>query len=96
MMILKSIALFILSGLCEIGGGYLIWLWLKEAKPLWFGILGAFIVVLYGIKPLFKPQALEEPMPLTEEFLLYFRYYGPGSSIILPRISLILSEQLLH
>ncbi len=30
MIVLKSLAVFILAGLCEIGGGYLIWLWLKE------------------------------------------------------------------
>lgn len=33
MDVLKSIGIFILAGLCEIGGGYLIWLWLKEEKP---------------------------------------------------------------
>lgn len=31
--ILKSLGYFILAGLCEIGGGYLIWLWLKEGNP---------------------------------------------------------------
>lgn len=49
MEIVKSILFFILAGLCEIGGGYLVWLWLKENKPVWFGILGAFILVLYGV-----------------------------------------------
>lgn len=29
---LKSIFLFVMAGLCEIGGGYLIWLWLREGK----------------------------------------------------------------
>jgi small multidrug resistance family-3 protein len=49
MIILKSIALFILAGLCEIGGGYLIWLWLREDKPYYYGILGGIILALYGI-----------------------------------------------
>lgn len=47
--ILKSIFLFVVAGLCEIGGGYLIWQWLKEDKPLWCGIVGGFVLVLYGI-----------------------------------------------
>jgi small multidrug resistance family-3 protein len=47
--ILRSLGIFILAGLCEIGGGYLIWLWLKDAKPLWFGVTGGFILVLYGV-----------------------------------------------
>lgn len=49
MEIIKSTSIFILAGLCEIGGGYLVWLWLKEEKPLWFGILGGFILALYGV-----------------------------------------------
>lgn len=47
--VLKSIAIFLLAGLCEIGGGYLVWLWLKDGKPVWYGIAGAVILALYGI-----------------------------------------------
>jgi len=49
MFFFKSIALFILAAFCEIGGGYLIWLWLKENKPFYYGILGTVILALYGI-----------------------------------------------
>ena len=50
MKIVKSLLLFILAGLCEIGGGYLIWLWLKADRNLYgYGILGGCILVLYGI-----------------------------------------------
>ena len=49
MAILRSFLLFIIAGLCEIGGGYLIWLWLKEDKPFWYGIAGGLILVLYGV-----------------------------------------------
>ena len=49
MNILRSIAIFILAGLFEIGGGYLVWLWLKEDKPLWYGIVGGMILALYGL-----------------------------------------------
>ena len=31
LLIVKSFY-FLLAGLCEIGGGYLIWLWLRERK----------------------------------------------------------------
>jgi small multidrug resistance family-3 protein len=47
----KAIVLFLLAGLAEIGGGYLVWLWIRESKPFWYGILGAIILVLYGILP---------------------------------------------
>lgn len=49
MDIVKSISVFILAGLCEIGGGYLIWQWLREDKPFWQGILGSVILIFYGI-----------------------------------------------
>ncbi len=57
MSILRSIPLFLLAGLCEIGGGYLIWLWLKEGKPFWYGILGGIILALYGVVATFQTQS---------------------------------------
>ncbi len=49
MSIIKSLGIFILAGLCEIGGGYLVWLWLKEDKPVWYGAAGGLILALYGV-----------------------------------------------
>jgi len=49
MAVLKSISIFILAGFCEIGGGYLVWLCLKEDKPIWVGALGCLILALYGV-----------------------------------------------
>lgn len=54
-MIAKSISYFFLAGLCEIGGGYLVWLWLREGKPISYGVLGAVILVLYGVIPTLQP-----------------------------------------
>jgi small multidrug resistance family-3 protein len=53
--ILKSIFLFFLAGLAEIGGGYLVWLWLREDKSIWLAVVGGIILVLYGIIPTFQP-----------------------------------------
>ncbi len=55
MVILKSALLFIIAGLCEIGGGYLVWLWLRESKALFIGVLGGLILFLYGVVPTFQP-----------------------------------------
>ncbi|WP_052057874.1 YnfA family protein [Helicobacter jaachi] len=46
---LRSICIFILAGLCEIGGGYLVWLWLKEGKNLYMGLGGLILLGLYGV-----------------------------------------------
>ncbi len=54
LFMLNAIFLFILAGLAEIGGGYMVWLWIREAKPLWFGLLGGVILILYGIIPTFQ------------------------------------------
>ncbi|GIO51781.1 YnfA family protein [Paenibacillus cellulositrophicus] len=48
---MKSLLLFIAAGLAEIGGGYLVWLWIKDAKPWWFGAAGSLLLILYGIIP---------------------------------------------
>jgi small multidrug resistance family-3 protein len=54
MEIAKSLFYFLLAGLCEIGGGYLVWQWLREGKSLWFALVGAVVLVTYGIIPTFQ------------------------------------------
>nr|WP_237728881.1 YnfA family protein [Bacillus halotolerans] len=51
---LMTILLFLAAGLAEIGGGYLIWLWLREAKPVGYEAAGALILIVYGILPTFQ------------------------------------------
>ncbi len=46
---LYPIFIFILAGLCEIGGGYLIWLWLREGQSSLVGLIGGAILMLYGV-----------------------------------------------
>ena len=42
----KSLAFFIIAGFFEIGGGYMVWLWLREGKGFEFAILGAIMLIL--------------------------------------------------
>lgn len=51
---MMTIILFLLAGLAEIGGGYLIWLWLREGRSGLFGLLGGIILALYGIIATFQ------------------------------------------
>lgn len=55
MPIITSIGIFMLAGLCEIGGGYLVWLYLREGRPWWFGLVGAIILVGYGVVATWQP-----------------------------------------
>lgn len=52
--ILYAIFLFILAGLAEIGGGYMIWLWLREGKAYYWGIGGGIALALYGVIATFQ------------------------------------------
>lgn len=51
----RSVVLFIVAGLCEIGGGWLVWQWLREGKGSVWGLYGAVVLILYGIIPTFQP-----------------------------------------
>jgi len=53
--IIQSSGFFVLAGLLEIGGGYLMWLWLREKWAWWVGALGALVIIGYGIVPTFQP-----------------------------------------
>ncbi|WP_153723052.1 YnfA family protein [Sporosarcina cascadiensis] len=44
-----AIIIFLLAGLAEIGGGYLIWQWLREGKSVVWGLFGGIALVLYGV-----------------------------------------------
>lgn len=51
----KSLLFFVLAGLCEIGGAYLVWLWLREGKSIWFVLAGAAALILYVIVQTLQP-----------------------------------------
>lgn len=47
---------FFIAGLCEIGGGYLVWLWLRDGMSWMLGAVGGFVLFLYGVVPTFQPS----------------------------------------
>lgn len=51
---LKIVVIFLLAGLAEIGGGYLIWQWLREGKSAVFGLVGGIALILYGVVVTFQ------------------------------------------
>ncbi|MEM9137944.1 MAG: YnfA family protein [Cyanobacteria bacterium P01_F01_bin.42] len=48
---IRAICLFTLAGLCEIGGGYLVWLAIREGRSAWLAVFGIVILGLYGVVP---------------------------------------------
>lgn len=57
MTTLLSVGAFMLAGVAEIGGGYLVWLCLREGRPWWIGVLGGVVLVVYGIIPTIQPAS---------------------------------------
>ncbi len=53
---ISSLGLFLLAALGEIGGGYLIWLWIRQKKKIILGVVGGVVLFTYGIIPTFQPS----------------------------------------
>ena len=53
--VLTSITLFFVAAVAEIGGGYMVWKWLRERKGMLFGIIGGIVLFIYGVIPTFQP-----------------------------------------
>jgi small multidrug resistance family-3 protein len=51
-----TLLFFFIASLCEIGGGYLVWLWLRDGMSWILGALGGFVLFLYGVVPTFQPS----------------------------------------
>lgn len=54
--IFRSVGFFLIVGLCEIAGGYLVWLWVRDHRTAWFGALGGLLLFLYGVLPTLQPE----------------------------------------
>jgi small multidrug resistance family-3 protein len=53
--LLRSVTFFLLAGVLEIGGGYLVWLWLREHRSGWMGLLGGLALACYGVVATLQP-----------------------------------------
>lgn len=77
--ILKSVVLFLLAGLCEIGGGYLVWQWLRNGRGLAIGALGGLVLFLYGVIPTLQPQHFSRVYAAYGGVSSPSRWLGAGS-----------------
>lgn len=55
--IARSIALFVAAGFAEVGGGYLVWRSVREGRGVLVGLLGAVLLVLYGVIPTYQASS---------------------------------------
>jgi small multidrug resistance family-3 protein len=54
--IISTFGLFLAAAVAEIGGGYLVWQWLRERKKISIGLIGGIILFIYGIIPTLQPS----------------------------------------
>lgn len=57
MAVLRSLFLFTLAGLAEIGGGWLVWQWLREGRGLVLGAVGGLVLFTYGVIPTLQTES---------------------------------------
>ena len=55
MELVPTLGLFFFAALLEIGGGYLVWKWLRNHKGKILGLIGALILFSYGIIMTLQP-----------------------------------------
>ncbi|NDJ26539.1 YnfA family protein [Campylobacter sp. MIT 12-8780] len=72
MNIFQSISFFFLACLFEVGGAYLVWLWLKEGKSFYLGLLGLVALGLYGVIASFQPQSFGRVFASYGGFFIVF------------------------
>ncbi|MFO0757684.1 MAG: YnfA family protein [Byssovorax sp.] len=51
---MRPALLFIVAGLLEVGGGYLVWLWLRNDRHPLLGAAGFLALALYGTIPVMQ------------------------------------------
>jgi small multidrug resistance family-3 protein len=52
----RSVALFIVAAIAEIGGAFLVWVGIKDHKGVAFVALGAMALTAYGVIAAFQPS----------------------------------------
>ena len=52
----RALGLFGLAGLAEIGGGWLVWRWLRDGAGWVLGLVGALVLVAYGVIPTLRRE----------------------------------------
>ncbi len=57
MTVLRSVLLFALAALAEIGGCWLIWQSIRESRPWWLAGIGVLVLGAYGFVAALQPDA---------------------------------------
>lgn len=56
-MVIRSVALFVLAAVAEIGGAWLVWQGIREHRGLWWAGAGVIALGCYGFVATWQPDA---------------------------------------
>jgi small multidrug resistance family-3 protein len=83
--IVTSVALFILAGLCEIGGGYLVWQSWRTGAWWLAGLAGTALLVGYGFVPTYQAAHFSRVYaPYGGAFIMLAVFWESGVGHIAP------------
>ncbi|MEW5316388.1 MAG: hypothetical protein WDW38_007765 [Sanguina aurantia] len=55
-LVFASLGIFLLAGLAEIGGGWLVWQAIRNNKPWYYALAGSAVLIAYGFIPTLQPN----------------------------------------
>ena len=79
-VIIVTLTLFFTAAFAEIGGGYLVWLWLRKNKVLLFGLVGGMVLFVYGIIQTLQPANFGRVYAAVWWHIRSFIYYMGSTS----------------
>ncbi len=68
--------IFFLAALFEIFVGHLIWLWLKNDRHIWYGIIDGIILIFYEVVASLQTSPFGRVYAPFGGFLIIFHYWG--------------------
>ena len=92
--VVTSLLLFLLAGLCEIGGGWLVWQWIREGRPWSWGLLGGLGALSLWCGPYAATCSLRSRLCSLRRFFIVLSLCGAVWLIGTFPTVLILSELL--
>ena len=75
-IIIVTLGLFFLAAIMEIGGGYLVWQWIREKKGILIGLTGGVVLFLYGIIPTLQPSHFGRTCCIWRNIHYFVNYMG--------------------
>lgn len=55
MHVARSVLFFVMAGLLELGGAWLIWMSVRGGRSAWFAVVGAAVLAAYGFMHTLQP-----------------------------------------